>query len=267
MSWQKGAPLAHDISRPRAAVTATLTAALLLIPAGAAAAQPPDTGYTRSPASTSSTRSVSAASAVVYQARRHLGAPWRSGATGPSAFDCSGLVYRAFADAHRLANIGGSYRSAASFYSLFRSRGQASRSSPQVGDLVVWGFSGHPTHIGIYIGNGQSISTLTRGVTIHPTFAMTIPFIAYLHTRLSGSGYVPPKPTPAPKPKPKPRPAPKPVARPKAVSHPHVAVHKAKPEAAARVVRPADLTDIGWYSLRLSGWRIGWPAPWTAVLL
>jgi hypothetical protein len=265
MSWQKGAPLEQVSSRLRAIVIASTTAALLMIPGAVAAAQPP----TRS-APTSNASYATAAQAVVYQARRHLGAPWRSGATGPYAFDCSGLVYRAFADAGKLASIGGSYRSAASLYSLFRSRGLASRSSPQVGDLVVWGYSGYPSHVGIYIGSGMSISTLTSGVAIHPTFAVTKPFIAYLHTRLTGSGTLPP-PRPAPRPTPTPHPAPKPKPVPRKVTpakpaHPRV-VHKPKPAPALEAILPLDLTGDAWYSLRLSGWRIGWPAGWKTVPL
>jgi hypothetical protein len=120
---------------------------------------------------------------IIQIAKTKLGDPWRYGATGPSAFDCSGLVIYAFKAAGDGAAIGnGSYRSARSMYDWFRSRGRASRTNPKIGDLVVWG-SG--SHIGIYIGNGKAISTLTSGVSIHGVFAVTASFTAYLHTGMS----------------------------------------------------------------------------------
>src|SRR5207253_7855788 len=78
----------------------------------------------------------------------------------------------------------GRYRSAYALYSWYRGRGLASRSGAMRGDLVVWGGG---SHIGIYLGSGKAISTLTSGVTIHGVFAVTAPFTAYLHTHMSGT--------------------------------------------------------------------------------
>jgi hypothetical protein len=120
---------------------------------------------------------------IIQIAKTKVGDPWRYGASGPSAFDCSGLVMYAFKAAGDLAAIGnGNYRSARSLYDWFRSRGRASRTNPKPGDLVVWG-SG--SHIGIYIGNGLAISTLSSGVAVHGVFAVTASFTAYLHTGMS----------------------------------------------------------------------------------
>jgi hypothetical protein len=120
---------------------------------------------------------------IIQIAKSKIGDPWRYGASGPSSFDCSGLVIYAFKAAGDGAAIGnGNYRSARSLYDWFRSRGLASRTNPKPGDLVVWG-SG--SHIGIYIGNGLAISTLTTGVTVHGVFAVTATFTAYLHTGMS----------------------------------------------------------------------------------
>ena len=44
---------------------------------------------------------------------------------------------------------------------------------------MIWG---RGTHVGIYVGHGKAISTLTRGVKIHRVFAVTACFTAYLHT-------------------------------------------------------------------------------------
>ncbi len=120
---------------------------------------------------------------IIQIARTKLGDPWRYGATGPAAFDCSGLVIHAFKAAGDGAAVGnGRDRTARAMYDWFRSRGLASRTNPKPGDLVVWG-SG--SHIGIYIGNGKAISTLSSGVAIHGVFAVTASFTAYLHTGMS----------------------------------------------------------------------------------
>ena len=80
-------------------------------------------------------------------------------------FDCSGLVIYAFRQAGDSSVIRSTYlRSARSIYLYFKARGKASRSNPRIGDLVIWGGG---THIGIYIGGGKAISTLTNGVRIH----------------------------------------------------------------------------------------------------
>jgi hypothetical protein len=122
---------------------------------------------------------------VISIAKAQLGDPWRFGAEGPSAFDCSGLVIYSFERAGYGSRIGsGRYRSAYAMYSWFRGRGLASRSGAQRGDLVVWGGG---SHIGIYLGSGKAISTLTSGVRIHGVFAVTAPFTAYLHTHMSGT--------------------------------------------------------------------------------
>ncbi|MEO8438178.1 MAG: NlpC/P60 family protein [Chloroflexota bacterium] len=116
-------------------------------------------------------------------ARAQVGDPWRYGATGPSAFDCSGLVIYSYKKAGDGSVIrAGTLRSARSIYLYFKSRGKASRSNPKVGDLVIWGYG---THIGIYVGNGKAVSTLRNGVRVHGVFAVTARFTAYLHTGMS----------------------------------------------------------------------------------
>ena len=129
------------------------------------------------------TTATTEASQIVQIARSRLGAPWRYGATGPYAFDCSGLVVYTYKRAGDGTIIrAGSLRSARSIYLYFLARGKASRSSPKVGDLVIWGGG---SHIGIYIGSGRAISTLMNGVRIHGVFAVTARFTAYLHTGMS----------------------------------------------------------------------------------
>jgi cell wall-associated NlpC family hydrolase len=125
----------------------------------------------------------SEAAQIIRIAKAQLGDPWRYGATGPSAFDCSGLVLYSFKAAGDYRAVGsGAYRSARSLYYWFRHRGLTSRTHAAPGDLVVWGGG---SHIGIYLGNGYAISTLTSGVRIHRVNAVTAPFTAYLRTGMN----------------------------------------------------------------------------------
>ncbi|MFI8530711.1 NlpC/P60 family protein [Streptomyces aquilus] len=87
-----------------------------------------------------------AAEAVSY-AYSKLGSPYVWGATGPDAFDCSGLTQAA-------------YRSAGislprTTYAQIDAGRRVSRSELQPGDLVF--FYSAISHVGLYIGNGQMI--------------------------------------------------------------------------------------------------------------
>jgi len=87
-----------------------------------------------------------AAAAVAY-AYEKLGSPYVWGATGPDAFDCSGLAQAA-------------YRSAGislprTTYAQIDAGRRVSRSELLPGDLVFF-YSGI-SHVGIYVGNGQMI--------------------------------------------------------------------------------------------------------------
>jgi cell wall-associated NlpC family hydrolase len=120
---------------------------------------------------------------IVQIAKWQIGDPWRYGAVGPYAFDCSGLVRYAYKRAGDYAAIrSGALRSARSMYLWFRSHGKTSRTNPKIGDLVVWGYG---SHIGIYIGAGKAISTLTSGVRIHGIYAVRARFTTFIHTGMS----------------------------------------------------------------------------------
>ncbi|MFE3636669.1 NlpC/P60 family protein [Streptomyces sp. NPDC059168] len=89
----------------------------------------------------------SRAGAAVAYAYQKLGSPYVWGATGPDAFDCSGLVQAA-------------YRSAGvslprTTYAQINAGRRVPRSQLQPGDLVFF-YSGI-SHVGIYIGNGRMI--------------------------------------------------------------------------------------------------------------
>ncbi|MFD4726092.1 NlpC/P60 family protein [Streptomyces seoulensis] len=113
-------------------------------PAGSGRAS---TGRTTAPAARPVPAPTSRASAAVAYAYRKLGSPYVWGATGPNAFDCSGLIQAA-------------YRSAGislprTTYAQINAGRRVSRSQLQPGDLVFF-YSG-VSHVGIYVGNGRMI--------------------------------------------------------------------------------------------------------------
>ena len=124
---------------------------------------------------------------IIAVARRHVGARFRLGAEGPRYFDCSGLVYRVYAQAGLLGKIGGSRRLAAGYYWWFKQRGLASRSNPRVGDLVIWREHGRISHMGIYVGGGRVISALINPWGVRKTSVRGLGaarLLAYLHVGL-----------------------------------------------------------------------------------
>jgi len=118
---------------------------------------------------------------IVRVAKNQLGDPWAWGRVGPRSFDCSGLVYFVFRKTGLLKRIGGQRRSVDGYWDWFRKHGRTSRAHGRRGDLVVWG---NGRHIGIYLGRGRAISTLTSGVRTHRLHNLTTPFTTFLRVRL-----------------------------------------------------------------------------------
>ncbi|MFF8877705.1 C40 family peptidase [Streptomyces flaveolus] len=87
-----------------------------------------------------------AAAAVAY-AYQKLGSPYVWGATGPNAFDCSGLTQAAY----RAAGVS----LPRTTYAQIGAGRRVSRAELVPGDLVFF-YSGI-SHVGIYVGNGQMI--------------------------------------------------------------------------------------------------------------
>jgi len=108
------------------------------------------------------------AEAVIAAAREYVGANYRLGSEGPRTFDCSGLIYRAFADAGELPRVGGMRLRARGYMQYFVSRGRFTRNEAEArpGDLVVYAMG---EHIGIYVGDGKVLSALVQpwGVSVH----------------------------------------------------------------------------------------------------
>jgi cell wall-associated NlpC family hydrolase len=116
-------------------------------------------------AQTGASPAASRASAV-QKALGKVGAPYRWGASGPSAFDCSGLTSWAFKQAG---------------VSLPRtSRAQSAVGTPvskanlQPGDLVF--FYKPVSHVAIYVGNGKVVHASTSGQPVKIGNLNAMPF-------------------------------------------------------------------------------------------
>ncbi|WP_053640502.1 MULTISPECIES: NlpC/P60 family protein [unclassified Streptomyces] len=94
--------------------------------------------------------------AAVAAARSAVGRPYVWGATGPSAFDCSGLMVWSY----RQAGIGLPRTSAAQRYA----GRQVPLSQARPGDLVT--YRGDASHVAIYVGNGQVIHAPYPGARV-----------------------------------------------------------------------------------------------------
>ncbi|WP_462400342.1 C40 family peptidase [Lacticaseibacillus pantheris] len=104
---------------------------------------------------TSSSRAAKV-QAVINVAEQQLGVPYVWGGKSPAGFDCSGLVYYAFANGAGL-NVGG--------YTVAQESAgtRVSISQLQPGDIVFWGAAGATYHDAIYIGNNQYIAAPQTG--------------------------------------------------------------------------------------------------------
>ncbi|WP_338496961.1 NlpC/P60 family protein [Streptomyces sp. SJL17-4] len=98
----------------------------------------------------------SRAAAAVLAARSAVGKPYVWGATGPSAFDCSGLMVWSYGKAGiSLPRTSSAQRHAGR---------QVPLSQAQPGDLVT--YRGDASHVGIYAGNGQVIHAPYPGARV-----------------------------------------------------------------------------------------------------
>jgi cell wall-associated NlpC family hydrolase len=92
--------------------------------------------------------------AAVTNALAKLGTPYRWGAMGPNAFDCSGLVKWSFANAGK-KNLPRTSRALATVGVAVK------KADLQPGDLVF--FYKPISHVGIYIGNGKIVHASRKG--------------------------------------------------------------------------------------------------------
>ncbi len=113
------------------------------------------------PSHTSSVASAprGGAGAVIAYARAQLGKPYVWGASGPNAFDCSGLTASAWAR----AGVGLGHYTGAQWSETSR----VPISQLQPGDLVFYGPSGPSSdHVGLYVGGGRMIEAPHTGAVV-----------------------------------------------------------------------------------------------------
>ena len=78
------------------------------------------------------------------------------GASGPTYFDCSGLVYWA----HKQAGVRIGRTTAAGYAGSGKS---VSYNNLQIGDVITFNYGRGVAHIGIYIGNGRMVHASGKG--------------------------------------------------------------------------------------------------------
>ena len=100
---------------------------------------------------------------LVSRAMNYLGTPYRYGGTSPkTGFDCSGFVYYLYGAVfgQRIPRMP---------HDMAREGMAVARSDLQRGDLVLFGYRGHFTHIGIYAGDNQFVHATQRGSPVMVT--------------------------------------------------------------------------------------------------
>jgi cell wall-associated NlpC family hydrolase len=123
-------------------------------------------GTTPGPANGSSSAGSSKGQTALAWAKKQLGKPYRFGATGPNAYDCSGLTLGAW----KAAGVSLNRTSQAQF----RNGRAVSRSELQPGDLVFF-YSGI-SHVALYAGNGMVIHAPHPGAGVRYAKLSTMPF-------------------------------------------------------------------------------------------
>jgi len=98
---------------------------------------------------------------AIEAAQSAIGASYASGATGPSSFDCSGLMVYAFGKA--------GITLPRTSYAQFESGTEVGLTEIQPGDLVFFDTAGSgASHVGIALSAETAISATTHGVMEHP---------------------------------------------------------------------------------------------------
>lgn len=108
------------------------------------------------------------AAAVVQFGYDQVGKPYQWGASGPDAYDCSGLTSAAW----QQAGVSLSHQASRQWNETNR----VGREDLQPGDLV---FYNDLSHVAIYVGDNQIVHAPTSGQTIHVTGIDAMPIVGY----------------------------------------------------------------------------------------
>ena len=119
----------------------------------------------QAPTLTNPVSNISSGQKVVDFAKNYLGMKyvWASSNPANGGFDCSGFIYYVFKN--NGYNI--SRANVAAYWNQVQKI-----STPQIGDLVFFKntYISGPSHMGIYIGNGQMIDAQDRGIVVDNIF-------------------------------------------------------------------------------------------------
>lgn len=121
---------------------------------------------TTTSAAASAPAPAASGSSIVSIAMQYVGRPYVSGASGPNAFDCSGLVQYVYAQA--------GISLPRTSYAQGSAGTMVSAAEAQPGDIVYYGY-----HVGIYAGNGMMIDagTTSTGVVYRQIWGNPIGYI------------------------------------------------------------------------------------------
>lgn len=121
--------------------------------------------FNASNTTTASAATSSDFTSIYKVAKAHLGASYVYGATGPTAFDCSGFTGYIYKKGASVTLP----RTAQAQYNAYK---HVSYSNIKKGDLVFFGGSKRSiSHVGLYVGNGRMIDSQNRGVVTEAVHA------------------------------------------------------------------------------------------------
>ncbi|MFP5069269.1 C40 family peptidase [Pseudonocardia nantongensis] len=153
---------------PAAPVTRDVAPAANVLPAASPAAAHPAAQNAAAAAGAASAAGQAAATrtSAMSTAMAQVGKPYSWGASGPSSFDCSGLISYAFEKAGK--DVPRTSRAQASAGT------EVSKSELRPGDLVF--FYKPVSHVGIYVGGDRIVHASTSGEPVKVSDMASMPF-------------------------------------------------------------------------------------------